>query len=44
MKHFRPGVKVHYDTCDISGPLLHGVKLAPERTAHIGFDFAKDSR
>ena len=23
---------VHYDTCDLSGPLLHGVKLAPERS------------
>ena len=23
---------VHYDTCDLSGPLLHGMKLAPERS------------
>ena len=23
---------VHYDMCDLIGPLLHGVKLAPERS------------
>ena len=23
---------VHYDTCDLSGRLLHGMKLAPERS------------
>ena len=23
---------VHYDTCDLSGPLLHDMKLSPERS------------
>ena len=26
------GQIVYYDTCELSGPLLHGMKLAPERS------------
>ena len=32
IKHYRKFVIVYYDTCDLSGPLLHVVRLAPERS------------
>ena len=34
-------ILVHYDTCDLSDPLLHGVKLAPERS-EMGHSSHKD--
>ena len=29
---FSMNILVHYDTCALSSPLLHGVKLGPERS------------